>query len=83
MAEIRLTLRKDLGVAVCLRADLADCPDAMRTLGLLLPALRLVRFIDGGAGDQGQERRGKRGERATEGNRATGHLPHGRRSATG
>jgi len=47
MAEITVRLTKNLGPVVCLRAGLSDCPDALRTLGLLLPALRLVRFLDG------------------------------------
>ena len=51
MAEIKVTLLKDVAPVVCLSADLSDCPQALRTLGLLLPALRLVRFLDAGAVD--------------------------------
>lgn len=60
MTEITVRLRKTLGAAVCLRADLADCPDALEALSLLLPALRLVRFLGRGVDDQGRKRPGNR-----------------------
>ena len=49
MAEIKITLTRKFGPVVHLRAELADCHDAVRALGLIMPGLRLVRFLDDGA----------------------------------
>ncbi len=67
MAEITVTLTKGAGPVVSLRAGLAECSDAIRLLGLLMPGLHLAGFLDR-ADVEGGVRRG--GATETRGARA-------------